>query len=366
MGSCPCDDGDPDFPAPSANYALADVLSDTPYPPPPTGTSAQIRRCARCDAVWWVRVHVYEQVDTDRDGEPTGTTRRRIDDNGLRCRDLTEAKALIPWYPLMRDAERRFERILPEPGVDVSPEMTAAVIAAHADFATLLARHPQAGQLLAQPHRAAGYLSWQPSALVIRTVIRRITTLIEQIVDGDASEATRNELTSLQARCAAARAADPHMDHDSVSLAELWTGDLAVVPALDVELGHLTSACHAGTLDARAAERLHAVRRALASAWHAFHRHVRWPSPEVEFRLLLEYLCRLDPVTAPASPDAWDEPERVAFRLRALMQQHDLLPAREVVILPWMAKLLDIPQTSRDPRRPFWRPPRPVRWSQRR
>ena len=85
----------------------------------------------------------------------------------------------------------------------------------------------------------------------------------------------------------------------------------------------------------------------------------------VEFRLLLDHMKNLDPEAKPVSPDAWDEPERLGFRLRALMQQHDLLPANDVVIVPWMAKLLDIPQTSLDPRRPFWRPAKPVRWSQR-
>lgn len=117
--------------------------------------------------------------------------------------------------------------------------------------------------------------------------------------------------------------------------------------ALQSSLYHLHAEASKAGKGSAAHRELIAARHAIASAWRAFQRHAVWPSPVVEFRILLDHLRQPAPTALPDEPDANDESERIAFRLRTLMQAHHLRPAPDIFITPELGKLLGLPLTPK-------------------
>ena len=87
-----------------------------------------------------------------------------------------------------------------------------------------------------------------------------------------------------------------------MQLIERWTKDLAPVEVLQSSLYHLHAKASKAGKGSAAHRELIAARHAIASAWRAFQRHAVWPSPAVEFRILLDHLRQPAPTPCLTNP----------------------------------------------------------------
>jgi hypothetical protein len=351
---CRCPTGDIVL---ASELGHADLIAEgdfeLPVPPYPRHVNQErwaIRHCQACGIWWWMQSattthHTYDRSDEQRIvGSVTST-----DGNALRCTDRTAAEALTADYPDFAKAAARFQQTFPRFDYGDPPEAAKA----YALLQPLLRRHPAARYLQCVLRPDVSLEHWQQADVRVAPLRQRMHALMESLMRQPDDTAGAAELARLQQRCAEVRAAEPVPDWHHVDMSELWTPVLAPTFRAISERQPMLS--QQRTLDAAARARFIVLQRCIEAAWVAFLAEARIPAPRIEFRLLVQQLSELHPQGVTVDPAVWDRPERIALRLRTLMQRHGLGWERDQFLSVEVERRLGLPP------HPF-RPPSPGGW----